>query len=314
MSHRQTGVTRGIADLVAILAIAVAGTAVLLGPSLPRAVVWLVAWPFLSIAPGYVVVATVFPRRPSAMRRSDRSSPGWAVRLAMSLLASVLVVGVVGVLLSLQSALSLRSATLAISGVTLLGTLAAVIRRRTVAAEVRADPLGVPSPQVLSARLGFSTSQTFAIAVATFALVGAVAFAAGTPAPSQSYSEAALLDGDDGTILGDAGTITLDRNGTTIGLRLENHEGESRTYGIVGQIQSVGSNGTRETWVVDRTSTTIADGSQVTLQRRIDPPDATGRLRLQYLVYTDSVPENPGPETADLSLRQWITVTDGRSQ
>lgn len=311
MTRTDSVAGRGVTDLALVVVLALGTTAVLLAPVVPRAIEWLLGVPYLLFVPGYALVAALFPARPGPDNAtiSRSTQPDWIVRLALALVGSVIVLAVVGVSLGWVGRLSLVPAVLAIDIVVSVGVIVAWYRRRGVAVDARADPVG-GGASVASRRPGLSTAQTLALAVSVLALVGAVAFVGATPAPADPYSEVSLLDGDNGALLGANGTVTLESGvENDLTLRIENHQGSETTYRIVGQLQQVTADGTiQETWTVDRDTVTVPDGEYIDVERRIQPPTTGERLRLRYLVYTGSIPENPGVSNADIAVRQWVDV------
>lgn len=315
-SSRSPTRGRGLTDVALVVVLVAGATVALLLPGVPRQIRWALGVPFVLLLPGYVIVAALFPARPTIEQTAGPESPGWPARFGLSLVGSGIVVAVVGVALSVGGVLRLVPVVLTLAAITGVGALATWIRRRGVDAPTRADPFGVVSLRGLSGRLGLSTLQTVTFGVAVIALVGAVAYAGGTPMVEDPYSEVSLLGGEDSeTLLGANDTVTL-QNGAenAVSLRLENHEGQSTTYGIVGQVQRIGPDGTvLETQEVDRGQITVADGETVVVDRRIDPGMTGDAIRLRYLVYEGSIPDDPGAENADLVVRHWIEVSEGDS-
>lgn len=295
--------------VVALLALSI--------PGVPRLFEWVVAIPLVLIAPGYPIVAALFPTRPSAGRGTSHRSeaPGWAARVAITLVSSVVVVGILGTALSLLGAIRLVPVVVAVAASALGGLLVAWYRRRNVVEEQRSDPLvGLAS---IGKPSGLSRVQTIALAVGAIALVGAVAVTGALPAEDASYSEASLLAGDDAeAFLGSNGTVTfVAGESNAVHLRVHNHEGSETTYHIVGTLQRVGSDGTvLESQRVDAGQQTVSAGNSQVFYRDLNPSMTGDVLRLQYLLYTGSVPADPSVENADLTLRHWVAVVEEGQQ
>lgn len=306
-----------VTDLSLVLALVVVAVLALLVPGVPQVVEWAVAIPLVLVAPGYAVVVALFPASPSAGRpmSSRVIAPGWTARVAMMLVSSVLVVGIVGVVLSLLGILTLVPVVLALAASTLTGLGIAWSRRQDSAFDQRSDPLaGIGS---LSDRSGLSTLQTVTLAAGTVALVGAVALTGASPAQDASFSEASLLAGEDtDTFLGSNGNVTFVANeSNAVHLRVQNHEGAETTYHVVGTIQRVGSDGTvLESERVDAGQQTVSAGNSAVFYRHIAPSTTGDALRLQYLIYTESIPANPRVGNADLTLRHWVEVVEEGQQ
>lgn len=298
-------------DLMLVVTLVAGTTAALLSSDVSQALGRVLGVPFLLVAPGYTIVAALFPTEPGTDGTASgrQNPPGWIVRLALALVGSVLIIGAVSVSLSFVGRLRLVTAVIAIDVVVTVGVVAAWYRRRAVAARARSDPFSAVPTRRLPNHLALSNAQTLVFVISVLVLVSAVAFVGATPAPTDAYSEVALLDSDR-TLLGSNETATLE-NGTenALVLQIENHEGSDTTYGIVGQLQQVGANGTvLYTWDVDRDSVTVADGARVEVERGINSPTTAGRVSLRYLVYTGSIPDDPSGANADLLVRQWIDV------
>ncbi|WP_324760565.1 DUF1616 domain-containing protein [Haloarcula sp. GH36] len=300
-----------VTDLSVVGLFVVVAVLVLTVLDAPRAAVWAVAIPLVLVAPGYTIVAALFPAGPSAGRSagSPSRSPGWAARVGMVLVTSVLVVAVIGVLLSLGGVLRQVLVVRALAASVVVGLVIAWYRRRQIAPDQRSDPfLGVRS---LPDRTGLSGFQTAALAVGMVALVAAVAVTGASPEPTESFSEASLLaGGETDELLGSNGTVTfVAGEPNAVHLRIQNHEGTETTYHIVGTLQRVGPNGTvLDSQRVDSGQRTVSAGTSAVLRRQVSPPTTGDRVRLQYLVYTGSVPNDPTVENASLTLRHWIEV------
>lgn len=315
----MTGNGRVVTDLSLLVAFVVGATVVLLVPGVPWQVEWLVAVPLVLVVPGYAVVAALFPAGPTDPRTDSRhlGSPGWAVRIALMLVLSAVVVAVIGVLLALAGWLLLVPVVLALAGITAVGAVVAHVRRRNIAVERRSNPGALFRFGSLPARLNLSKLQTVAFVAGTLMLVGAVAGTAASPTQGASFSEASLLaGGDTDDLLGANSTVTLvDGEANAVHLRLQNHEGRQTTYRLVGQLQRVASDGTvLESVTVDEGQVPVAAGDTAVVARQIDPSMTGDSLRLQYLVYTDAVPADPAPGNADLALRHWVEAVEGGTE
>lgn len=317
MSTSRSGTSSSIDDLTILVAFTLAAAIALLLPGVPWVVEWAFGLPLLLWIPGYAIVAALFPTapRPSKSATHSHDTPGWVARIAIALVLSAVTVVVVGTGLSVAGFLALAPIVLALIVVTYGAIWVAWIRRRHVDQERRADILTLAISRTTPSKLGLTTNQALTLVVAVL-LLGVGTVAAGVmPATTSTYSEAALLSTETGTALGTNGTaqLTLGQQ-NSVTLRLENHEGRTVTYGVVGVLQTVTTDGTvvnsRE---VDRGQITVADGETVHSERTFTPTRTEHRTRIQYLVYTGPIPENPTPENAALSLRVWIDADDGAS-
>lgn len=298
-----------VTDLTLVGAVLLAAVGALLVPGVPWPIEWAVAIPLVLFVPGYTVVVALFPASPAA---ADRS-PGWAARVAIALVTSVLVVAVIGTVLSLAGVLRLAPVVLAIVGTTAIGAVLAHRRRQAVAVADRSDIYATVTLDSVPARAGLSGLQTGALVVGVVVLVGTVAVTAAAPAQGASFSEASLLaDGTDDQLLGADDNVTLEANQpTTVQLRIQNHEGATTTYYIVGRLQRLGPNGSvRAAQTVTEGQGTVDAGKTEIFDQDVEPSMTGDRLRLQFLVYTESVPTTPSTQTADLTLHHWVTVEE----
>lgn len=319
MNTSHTDNARGIDDLTVLIVFTLGAAAALLIPGVPWPVEWVFGLPLLLWAPGYALVTALFPIAPVSSRGATGAvesrdamatddPPAWSARVAMALVLSAATVVLVGISLSVVGVLELISVVVALVAITHVATWIAWRRRRDVAANRRADILPVIAAHTRPGTLGLSTNQAAALGIAILLLGAGTAAAGILPSSSETYSEAALVSPDDGMALGTNGTLQLTAGKQhTVTLRLENHERGTVTYGVVGLLQDVTVNGTVvETRELERGQVTVADGETQLSDRTFRPFPTDHRTRLQYLIYTGPVPENPSPETAVLSLRIWV--------
>lgn len=300
-------------DLLIVGVLTIVAAVSLLGPLHGSSVALVVGIPFLLVLPGYAIVAAVFPQQPvdqspdSTVRRDD--SPDWLVRIALSLLGSALVVGLVGLLLDWLLTISLVPFVLSITVVTFCGIGIAAERRDRQPPAHRADPFVGRTFHFLSAG---TTLQSLALGIAIVALVAATVFVGVAPTQGEQYSEAYLLTENDG------GELTAESypstfvagEGHELSLALSNQENEPVAYEVVVVAQEVGPDGavTAEEQV-DRFGTTIDDGETTVLERQIAPTMTGDGIRLRFLVYEGSEPGNDAE--ADHVLQLWIDVEGG---
>ena len=95
-------------------------------------------------------------------------------------------------------------------------------------------------------------------------------------------------------------------------VEIANHEGAPTNYTVVVRLERMASDGDSQqiiaTRPLDQYSVQLDDGESTTLQRPVTPTTTGEDLRLTYLFYTSSPPENPSRETADDALHLWVTV------
>lgn len=297
-------------DLVFVFVITAGAAFALLVPGVPQPIEWAFGIPLLLFLPGYALVAALFLTRPTAGREFDGSPspPGWDVRVAVALVLSVLVVALVGVVLAVVGSFRLLTVVLGIGATTCLGVAIAWVRRRGVATGRRADPLVGISPRIASNH-GLSRAQTAVFGISILVLLWSVTVFGAVPSNSSAYSEVSLLSGnDDVELLGtnETATFAVDSD-NTVAVKIDNQEGREIDYELVGQIQRIQPNGTvLDSSRIDQGDLTVPAGESIVSERELTPTMTGDRLRLQYLVYKGSAPEEPRVENADLSVHTRI--------
>ena len=314
------------ADLVAAVALALAAVAATLLPPLAdtplRAAL---GFGFVLLAPGYALVAALFPGRAAAGRREDsaatgRDAPGDAARAALGVLSSVVLAALVGVALSLTVGLTPASAVVALAAVTVGGAALAARRRRTLAPEERFTvPLGAWTAATRSALTDPETRGDAALnvvlAVVVVVSLGGVAYATAVPGDGERFTEFYLLAEDaDGDLVA-AGYPTEFTAGEPrsqyVGLR--NREGETVSYTVVVQLQRVtvtnDSVRVRERESLRRFTPEVAAGETWRRNHTVVPTLTGERLRLTYLLYRGAPPAEPTVGNADQYAYTWIDVS-----
>lgn len=294
-------------DLVLIAGILLFASVALLVPAVPRPLEWALGIPLLLVVPGYAVVSALLPRPPTAAPARD-GPPNWPARGALTLATSAVVVAVVGTGLALRGALRLRPVVGAIAAVTLLGLAIAVIRRRSMPSDRQTLPAvrtGRASPRESG---GITTIQTLSVVLAVLALGGTVAFVGANPPPADTYTEGYLVSPGNASSVDQPPTFGVD-NRPTVAVGLTNRRPTAKVHRVVIELERVGPDGTVvDSEELDRYQTRLAPEENAVEERRVSPGLRGDRLRLQILVYEGTVPQQPNPETATLSLRQWVTV------
>lgn len=292
-------------SLVVVLVV-VAGLALLL-PGVPWLVEWVLAVPFLLVLPGYALVSALLPASPGSTDAGSPPGPGWPTRLGLSLVLSVVIVGVLGVLLSRGVAIRLRPAVLGTCLVTVGCVVVAWRRRRRLPRERRAAPLGGGFRSLLRPRTHTSL-QSVALALAVLALVGAATFAGATPSDRGAYSEFYLLAENE---RGELAASDLPRTfvageGRTLHVAIENHEHRPVSYELVAVARSDGPVPDRA--VLDRFDVQLEHGERAVVERTVAPETAFEDGRLQFLLYEGDAPAQPDREAADAVLELGVDV------
>lgn len=299
-------------DLVLVAVLTVVSAGVLLGPDLGASVAALVGVPFLLFFPGYAVVSALFPEQPGelagkrAVRVGD-GGPGWAVRVAFSLLLSGLVAAVGGVLLSWTVGIRLGPAVVLLCAVTFVGLGGAALRRRTLTLTRRAAPLAGSARGALP--FG-GRRRTIALAVAVLALVATIGIVGVAPVQGESFTESYVLtEGENGDLVADGyPSEFVAGESQSLHVGIENHEFRPVTYEVEIAVQEVDEDGdvvAEER--VDQYTTELAHGENDVSERQIAPTMTGEDLRLQFHVFGDGAGEAAAP---DRTLHLWIDVVE----
>jgi len=322
MSSQQS--LSGLGTDLLVVAVAVVGTAGVLLAGVGGPLAWLVGIPMLLLWPGYAIVAALLPEAPTngdigaAPGSAQHSSPGWIVRIGLSLLLSAVVVAVTGIAVDWLAAIELFRVVVALTAVTLASLAVAALRRRQLPPAARARPLSSRRSQggddrshraSLVASL-WSTRQARTLAIAVLLLVGTVAFVAAAPPQEAAYTESYLLtENDSGEFVAEGYPTTfVAGEGQPLALGLENHEHRPISYTVVAVAERVGPNGSVVSQQqVDRFSVELAHGQETVVERQIAPTQPGETVRLQFRVYTG---EPDGSAEPDQTTQLWIEVVD----
>jgi uncharacterized membrane protein len=257
---------------------------------------------FLLFVPGYLFLAVVFPRA-DQLSLFERGVFAAATSFALNTLLPIL--------------LTRRAAGITFGGlvgmyllVTLVLTGVALVRRRHVPADRRADP----GTRLLEAvrevdwRLpsvgGGSAPVRIVLAVTVVASAGALVFTLSTPLPSEQYTELYVL-GANGTVDDLPETAAADDTVEfVVGVR--NNEHRSTRYGV--QVQAVGEGGTVHT--LERVAPTVDHGEDWRHGLEVGVPPRVDRVTYRVLLFRGPAPPDPvGPTDAYRHARIPVRVT-----
>lgn len=328
-------------DLVAIGLLTVATVAVVLavGPgTLPAMVLGV---PFLLFAPGYAFIAAVFPERGSNDRTGARQgllnwgrSPGGPSagtvtdqlgehgvdgieRFVLSVGLSLAIVPLSGMALNRLGYLISPAYVVQLTGaMTILLVAVGAVRRLRLSPEKRFR-VPVRRPLAFDARSRFDTRRDILLNVLLagsllFAL-GGIGYAVGTSG-SADTDFALLAENETGELVADGFPTELERGTPSqIHVSIANREQRTVDYTVVVALQ-------RTSRADDRIEVTEFHELETRSVRvtanetRIEPyqitPTATGpRLRLVFLLYRGTAPENPTTENAYRRAQLWVDVS-----
>jgi uncharacterized membrane protein len=324
------------ADAVGAVGLALVADLLVLLPNTPPILRFSFGALLLFFLPGYAAVAALFPARPPAdtrldadarwsRRRSIRDGTiGLAERVALAVGTSVTVLVLAGLVLAATPwGLALDPLLALLTGLVVLGTLVAIVRRRRLPTERR---FRVPVRRwVARARASITGANsrtemvvTALLAVAIVAAMSSLTYALAVPTDGESYTDFYLVTEDESGELaaGDYPTEYTRGESRTLTVGIENHEDRDMTYTVVVLLQRVEPGGelaVLENRELDRFEASLANGETWTDDREVTPTIVGEDLRLVYLLYQGDPPERPSRANADESLYLWVDVSNPES-
>jgi uncharacterized membrane protein len=330
-------------DLLVVVAYAVVvGGLIGVVGGLPTVVRVVLGVPLLLVLPGYALVATLFPGRPS--RTADRSSSlsrlsqrfdsarsiqergiRWGERLALSFGISLFTIPLLALVIDLAATLfgtgsPYRTGPIVAVLVAFVVTFAVVgiVRRLSLPRSERFSvPVGYWIDDFTDGLSG-SPSDVLLNAVLVLSILVAAAsmsYALAVPKDGETWTNMALLNqgggGDEQLVpYNETVTLTADEAGEPITLEVENHENEAMNYTVVAQLQRLDDAGN----VIGRSEVRRFESPRVPVNRtwrrqhRITPNVTGDRLQLQYLLYRDDPPQNPTERNAYQALHLSVDI------
>ncbi len=239
-------------------------------------------------APGYVLVAVLFPRGDVI---------DWIERIVLSFGTSVVVVALLGLVLAVSPiGISYRSETVSVLGFTVLVGIAAYERRVRLPVEKRLEAtLTIERPRWKDEGT-VDRVVTLAIAASIVAAAGAFAYAVLTPPAGERFTEFYLL-GPGGNATGYPDHLTVSEL-AKISIGLVNHEEKTVNYSVridlVGiQIVHNATSGYNETVELNRTTmtwfyATVANGGSWA-QPFTFAIGAPGTWEIEFILYKNGI-------------------------
>lgn len=310
-------------DALAVLAMTVAAYAATSLPSgAPVRVV--VAVTYLLFVPGYALTMVLFPagRRTDAVTPLDRGH--WAAtaaldgyeRLSVSFGLSLALLPLFGLALSaigwgFAPAAVLRLTAFFVVPVTVVG----VLRRARLDRDVRYDPplgrwrrrveAGVYRAPMVDRLLNV------ALALAVILALGSLTVGLAAPQDGTAYTSFALLTRSDGgeLVAADYPTEFSAGQSERLVLTVGNHEGGPVHYVIVVQLQQISGDQVTATEELDRFNKRVPATGTWQVHHSVAPTMTGEDLRLTYLLYRGSAPEEPTVQNAYRHVTLWIDVS-----
>lgn len=280
---------------------------------------------FVLFAPGYVVVAALYPEKHGDIERDGSeyilpNNINLIERFTLSLAMSIAIVPLLGLFLnSLPVPFDLESVLLLLSGFVLLVSVVAA-RRRFATDEMRR--FQVPYQQWTAPLRDLVVSGTLldrlAIVIVVISLVIAMAGITNVAEPvdnTEVYTEFYILSSGNERD-GQATNYTTDlvsgqESSLIVGIR--NHEQRTRNYTVVVRLQEMRVQGNSTDPIASeeltRFRTRLAHGETEKRNVEFIPSDIGERLRLQFLLYRGDPPDQLSADTAYRETHLWVTVS-----
>ena len=297
--------------------------------------------PFVTLFPGYVLLATVFPsvgnhgtypfdRNESGLENPmpTKSGVDGAERFAFSALLSIVVVALIALATDFTTwGVTAVPTLFGVAGWTLLWTVGAFVRRVRLEAEERY----VPRPEQFVSAMRFSRgpsaswgnesrSTVFDVAFAVSILVFATSLGYAAVNPPQEtqaggftefYVETENISGD---VESTYPSQFAPGETRTLPIGITNREQRAVEYRLFVLEQRTDGAGANATVLseerLDSRTVSLDHGERTTTSLSISPSMTGADLRLVVLLYVDRPPADPSTETAYRQLRLPIDVTD----
>lgn len=276
---------------------------------------------YVLVLPGYALTAALFPARspsPETLRVNHptvSSAERAVLAVGLSLMATPLVV--LGLNFT-EFGITRLSVLVGLFAVVAVGLVTAAVRRTRVPPRERFRlPLSRLSGGSDGGIGGFPKTHLL-IAVFLLASAGFAGATLAEPQNGERYTELYLLtdNGENGTLVADQFPSQLSpTEPRSIYVGIGNHEERTVEYSVVTELQRIETvDGERRVAAeseLERFSTTLQPGQTFRGQRELTSRSSvTGeRLRLIFLLYRGSPPENPTEENAYRSTHIWVNAT-----
>ena len=273
-------------------------------------------------APGYALVAALYPDRKRGSptdRLPDPLNTDALERVAMAVGLSVALTPLASLVLDFTPwQLNPFPVLVTLAALTSVVALVAIGRRVALTPEdrfafsVRRAVSNVRSWVFVTPDTRTDVALNAMLVVGLLLTVSAVGYATVTVEPGESFTEFSLMTRTEGgEFMADDYPDTFVAGETKpVVVGIGNHEGESRQYTVVVELQRVTDNGTTvvETQRLQRFQTRVADDRTVRSRVSLTPRMTGENLRLAFLLYRGAPPENPTVENAYRENHLWVEV------
>jgi uncharacterized membrane protein len=300
--------------------------------------------PFLLFVPGYVFVAALFPESGTpgeadadggTSDADDRSGIDGIERVALSVGTSIAIVPLIGLVLNFTPwGIRLVPILVGVSAFVLAGIAVATVRRWDLPEE---EQLRVPYRGWIAAGRGGlldpdgrgDAALNALLVISILLATAGVGYAVAVPNQGEQFSELYLLtEGEDGLVADDYPTEFVRGEPGSLVVGIGNQEHSTTEYTLIGKLQRVEIRGSGNDSVNDTTGTESVSISVLEEERVAEfgpeldhdeswtrkhnvTPTLTGEdLRLTYLLYRGSAPDEPSVENAYREVHLWVNVSE----
>ena len=272
-----------------------------------------VALPLLVFLPGYFVLAVLFPRAAHA-GRADTTQLDQFERFVLSYGVSLAVLPLLALgLTALSLPLTVEDVLLAVTVLVVGCAPLAVVRRAGVPEKQRYEFSRPALTDSVRDRVDEDQPVDLAIniALAITVVVGLAVTMAVILAPPQEtgYTEVAVLtENGQGDLVASGYDDAIGPNGSEpLVLSVKNHHDERRTYSVAVQTQRVTDDGTvQQRERLRQFEREVPANGTWQEPHQIDPSMTGENVRVVYLVYQETLPDDPTRAGADKSVFIWV--------
>lgn len=293
--------------------------------------------PLLLFLPGYALVSVAFPAANSTSDRDERdghrrAGAHWTrsegdrgidtvERVGLSFGMSVALLPILGLAISmLFGAFEPVPIVGALSAFVLGGVVLGAVRRwrlpenRRFAVRYRARLADLRN-WLFGGRSGGGVGLNLVLVISVVLAMSSITYAVAVPRDGSSSSQLTVLTENDAGDLVTSGYPTEFERGESqpMYVGVENDEGENVNYTVVVKLQRVRTSGESTTVLQEETlrrmEATVDDDGTWRQRHAVTPTLLGENLRLTYLLYKTTPPEDPGTENAYGDAYVWINVS-----
>ncbi|RZV10817.1 putative membrane protein [Natrinema hispanicum] len=314
-------------DLIGVAGFTVVATVVLVVANVSSPVMRAaVGFPFLFLVPGYVTVATLFPRatpvqEPQAGRHrfiQQTQALTDVERGALSFGLSFAILPLLGLVVAATPwGFTGPVVGSAVACFSIVGTSLAAVRRLSVPAADRyrvglGRRLEAAHTAIFGAKSALHIAVNVALVLSMVLAVTTVGYALVSPQEGEQYTSLRLLtENESGELvaLGYPPEIEPDEPVPFI-VGVENQEQRGMTYTVVVQEQRFVDGELVERTELQRSDMQVDQGTTDYVDQTVTTTTEEGTVRIAVLLYTDDVPTTPTFENAYRNAYFWTTVTE----